>query len=704
MSPHQLLLDVGVALRLEDLFRPLVLITLAALLLAFSFRALTCSQSVSRRSAQRFISSVSDTLLATGLTIVLLELFVDPFDAQALRIGPRYAGLHAIALLAGASLIGKIPLRWICRSTASPTAPATGAVRVPLIGREWLPREDVTRGTLASGRTRALVVVMLFTSLAFTITAQGWWLPPGVHQCTAAITVASYASLILLWLVWRVHQIVLALVWLVRADHHPAPRRALSADELPHVTVQLPVYNEVNVVERLIESAGRIDYPRDRLQIQVLDDSGDSTTELVDRLVEQQRYRGVNMVTVRRPRREGYKAGALAHALPAATGEFIAIFDADFVISPGWLRTVIRYFTDESVGFVQARWAHLNRHRSMLTQIQAIGLDMHQAVEQAAKNRAGCWVNFHGTAGIWRRLAIEDSGGWHRDSETEDGDLSYRAAARGWRVIYLLNDAVPAELPSTMRSYVSQQMRWQRGGVQVMKKLLPVLVRARLPVRVRADAFLRLTGPVGTLLGLAVVLMTWPAFRAAESLGITATFRSIYLSVLPVCLFSVGWVYQLACQYVDGRAWRRQPFLTRWWPTLALGALEIGLLVMKAQAFLEGWLIPKVGFERTPKLHAVGKHVHPRVIYRSGKPLIGEGLTVVFGCYALAGAAAFASAGHGMGAVLNLYVAIGFLWVGLAAGTERLGLRPFWTATGKSGTATDFSRSRFHRLTHVMVE
>ncbi|MFQ5720351.1 MAG: cellulose synthase family protein, partial [Acidobacteriota bacterium] len=270
------------------------------------------------------------------------------------------------------------------------------------------------------------------------------------------------------------------LLWFARRPMAGPDRSPRAGGPVPWVTVQLPVFNERLVVEGLIDATCAIDWPRDRLEIQVLDDSTDDTADLVAERVRQARAQGFIIHHVRRARRHGYKAGALAAGLTTARGEFIAVFDADFVPPRNFLQATVFEFDDPQVGMVQARWGHLNRRRSWLTRIQAVFLDGHFLVDHVARTRSGCFFNFNGTAGIWRRRCIEDAGGWQADTLTEDLDLSYRAQLRGWRFVYRPDVLAPAELPARMSSFRSQQHRWAKGSIQTARKLLPLLMSGSL--------------------------------------------------------------------------------------------------------------------------------------------------------------------------------------------------------------------------------
>ncbi|MEL6815144.1 MAG: cellulose synthase family protein, partial [Cyanobacteria bacterium J06598_3] len=283
-----------------------------------------------------------------------------------------------------------------------------------------------------------------------------------------------------------------------------------SPSELPKVTVQLPIFNELYVAERLLEAIANLNYPTDKLEIQVLDDSTDETQQLVCQRSEGLRQQGFNIHYIHRPHRRGFKAGALAYGLQQASGELIMIFDADFVPKPDTLKQMVHHFADPAIGMVQARWTHINRQYSRLTEIQALMLDGHFVIEQTARNRSGCFFNFNGTAGIWRARAIADAGGWQHTTVTEDLDLSYRVQLKGWQCLYLPHIAVPAELPMEMNAFKSQQFRWAKGASQVAKKLLGTVFTAPLPVHVKFEAFLHLTNNVNYLLLMVLLLLSLP--------------------------------------------------------------------------------------------------------------------------------------------------------------------------------------------------
>jgi len=263
--------------------------------------------------------------------------------------------------------------------------------------------------------------------------------------------------------------------------------------DLPVVTIQLPIYNEMYVVDRLINAACSVIYPKNKFEIQVLDDSNDNTVALAKKLVAEKRAKGYDIKYITRKDRVGFKAGALENGLASAKGEYVAIFDADFIPAPNILLDTIHYFTDSKVGMVQTRWAHTNEKHNLLTRLQAILIDGHFLIEHTARSRSGRFFNFNGTAGIWKKTAIEESGGWQHDTLTEDLDLSYRAQKNGWKFIFLPDVVSPSELPIDMNAFKSQQHRWAKGSVQTCKKMLPKILKANLPFKVKLEAVCHLT-------------------------------------------------------------------------------------------------------------------------------------------------------------------------------------------------------------------
>lgn len=375
----------------------------------------------------------------------------------------------------------------------------------------------------------------------------------------------------------------------------PQPKRRFAADELPHITVQLPLFNEMYVVERLIESVCAIDYPRHLLDIQVLDDSTDETVRIAAAVVEQYQQLGHDIHYIHRTDRTGFKAGALENGLKTAKGELVAVFDADFTPRPDCLRQMVDYFSDERIGMVQTRWSHINRDYSLLTKVQEVLLDGHFVVEQTSRNRTGAFFNFNGTAGMWRRKAIEWSGGWQHDTLTEDTDLSFRAQLMGWRFVYLVDYDVPAELPVEMNAFKAQQRRWAKGLVQVGLKLLPRIWRhPQLSWQQKLELFFRLNGNFAAPLMILLSLLHIPVLMARFNQGL---FHMMLLDV-PLLLFSTLSVvafYGASILYLHPHEKRRL-----WLIPLAMG-MGIGLVFSNTRAVLEALFRIKSSFVRTPK-------------------------------------------------------------------------------------------------------
>ena len=386
----------------------------------------------------------------------------------------------------------------------------------------------------------------------------------------------------------------LALVVLYYRTRGRAPIAPPEPADWPRVTVQLPLYNELYVAQRLIDAAAGLDYPRDRLEIQVLDDSTDETRDLVARRVDHHRRRGVPIRHLHRTDRTGFKAGALAAGQAVATGDLVAVFDADFVPQADFLRRTVPHFHDPEVGMVQARWEHINRHYSLLTRIQAVFLDGHFIIEHAARNRGGMYFNFNGTAGVWRRRAIDEAGGWQHDTLTEDLDLSYRAQLAGWKFRFLSDVTAPAELPVEVNSFKRQQFRWAKGSIQTARKLLWRLFRSSLPLRVKVESFVHLTNNSSYLLMVALSILVFPAMLLRRGDDV----RLLLLVDLPLFVaatISVV-VFYAASQRERGPGWGRQILFLP-----ALMGLGIGLAINNSRAVVSGLLRSGGVFERTPK-------------------------------------------------------------------------------------------------------
>jgi cellulose synthase/poly-beta-1,6-N-acetylglucosamine synthase-like glycosyltransferase len=366
-------------------------------------------------------------------------------------------------------------------------------------------------------------------------------------------------------------------------------------DPLPVVTLQIPLYNERYVAERVILAAGALDYPAHLFEIQVLDDSTDETAAVAARAVSALRRRGLDARHLRRAHRAGFKAGALAHGLDRARGELVAIFDADFVPPPDFLRRTVGEFADPSVGMVQARWDHLNAELSLLTRTQALQLDAHFAVEHGVRAAARCFFNFNGTAGVWRRRAIVSAGGWRADTLTEDLDLSYRAQLAGWRFVYRDDVAVPGELPVEIAAYRIQQQRWAQGGAGTARMVLPTLLRSGLSARVKWEAFWHLTGsctyPLLLLLGLAGLAFARTAGPIPAALVVVADGMLLAFATASLAVF-----YGVAAYLRSGLCGLRRLALL---PAIML--LGAGIAPGQAAAVLRGLRLRRTPFLRTPK-------------------------------------------------------------------------------------------------------
>ncbi len=373
------------------------------------------------------------------------------------------------------------------------------------------------------------------------------------------------------------------------------PMEPEDATNLPMVTVQLPIFNEKRVVARLIEAVTHFEWPQEKLEIQVLDDSTDETSEIVARLVTELSGRGVTIEHIRRPHRAGYKAGALAVGQEKARGEFIAIFDADNIPPSDFLRRMIPYFDDPRVGMAQARWSFLNRDDSLLCQAQALFLDSHFYIEQAARSRAGLFLNFNGTAGIWRRRAIDSAGGWQSDTLTEDLDLSYRAQLLGWKMLFVEDVDVPTELPNSVRAFKTQQHRWARGAMETGFKLLGRVRRAKLPLAVKIAAHFHLTQKVVSVALLLLSILLIPALYFRWE----ASAYKVLLIDLPVFITGMG-----AMSVFYGIAYRREKKNHSARARLVLpmlSAIGLGLAANNSLAVISALKRRESEFVRTPK-------------------------------------------------------------------------------------------------------
>ena len=414
---------------------------------------------------------------------------------------------------------------------------------------------------------------------------------------TETFILAAYFFVLIVLAIYGWHRYYIVYLYMKYRDN--GPKCATALDPAPVVTIQLPLYNEMYVADRLIEAVCRIEYPRDRLEIQVLDDSTDETQSIAELAVRRFASQGVDIKYYHRADRAGYKAGALEAGLKASRGEFVAIFDADFIPSSDFLTHLMPHFADPRVGMVQARWGHINQDYSLLTKIQSILLDGHFVLEHGGRNRSGRFFNFNGTAGAWRRTAIDDSGGWQHDTLTEDLDLSYRAQLRGWRFVFLSDLIAPAEVPVEMNAFKSQQHRWAKGSIQTCIKLLPRILQSDQPFGVKAEAFFHLTANFNYPLMCILSVLMFPAMVIRYNMG----WYEMLLIDVPLffaATFSVCNFY-MVCQREIHRDWQSRikylPFLM---------SIGIGLSVNNTRAVFEAMFNKASEFTRTPKYRIEG--------------------------------------------------------------------------------------------------
>jgi len=432
------------------------------------------------------------------------------------------------------------------------------------------------------------------------------------HQLLGFLLVGGYLFILIAIALYGLHRYVLLYLYCKHRDDGYKPLGQF--DELPRVTVQLPMYNEDAVAERIIRATCMIDYPLDRLEIQVLDDSTDHSADIARQACEAWAAKGYPIKYIHRDNRTGYKAGALAAGLKQCSGQFIAIFDADFIPPTDILHNVIQYFTDRNVGMVQVRWDHLNRNASLLTRTQAMFLDAHFVIEHTARNRSGRFMHFNGTAGVWRRKTIEDAGNWEHDTLTEDLDLSYRAQLKGWQFVYLPQICAPAELPSEIISFKAQAHRWTKGSFQTAIKLLwGILSSKTLSYRIKSEAFFHLTNTLVYPLMVMLVLLIYPTFFIqslspfdSDSWG--QWIFSFSLFVLATCSASMFFVFGQRELFGNKVGWQSVMYLP------FLMALGVGMCINNAKAVLEAiWSSIRrtpSEFVRTPKYGTGGAARH----------------------------------------------------------------------------------------------
>ncbi len=443
----------------------------------------------------------------------------------------------------------------------------------------------------------------------------------------AALLIPYFAVMIVL-AIYGMHRYTLVyLYYKHRKDYRPDPPRLF--DELPLVTVQLPIYNEQFVIDRLLEAICAMEYPAGKLEIQVLDDSTDETQTVAAALVERYAALGHPIEYIHRTNRHGYKAGALDAGLKIARGEYIAIFDADFVPPPDWLMRVIHHFAEPAIGMVQTRWTHLNRDYSMLTQIEAILLDGHFVLEHGARARSGDFFNFNGTAGMWRRRAITDAGGWQHDTLTEDTDLSYRSQMAGWKFKYLPDIECPAELPIEMSAFKTQQARWAKGLIQTSIKVLPMMMKSNVPRRIKIEAVYHLTANMSYPLMVVMSALLIPAMICRFYQG---WFQMLLIDVplFAASSFSISVFYLVSQRVLFPKTWMKTYFYLPF-----LMALGIGLTVTNTKAVMEALFGIKSAFARTPKYRVAKKGEKSQAGKYRKRLVLAPWIELVIGCYFL---------------------------------------------------------------------
>ena len=423
----------------------------------------------------------------------------------------------------------------------------------------------------------------------------------GIYHLNAfdLMMMIPYFIVLIILAVYGLHRYWLVYDYYKYRKNVPGPPPAVS--QWPRVSVQLPIFNERYVIERLVEAVSRFDYPLELLDIQVLDDSTDETCEVAHSCVERHAAQGVPISYIHRSNREGFKAGALENGLKTARGEFIAIFDADFIPEPDFLRRTVPYFQNPEIGMAQTRWTYLNRDYSLLTRVESILLDGHFVVEHGGRSRRGTFFNFNGTAGVWRRAAIDSAGGWEHDTLTEDTDLSYRAQLKGWKFLYLPNVECASELPVDMNGFKAQQARWAKGLMQTAKKILPQVFRSDAPWHVKAEAFFHLTANISYPLMVLFSAMLLPAMIVRFYQG----WFQMLLIDLPLFLAStcsISSFYLVAQRELRPKSWWSTFFYMPF--VMATG---IGISIRNAKAVLEAIFDIKSEFVRTPKFKIEGK-------------------------------------------------------------------------------------------------
>jgi len=472
------------------------------------------------------------------------------------------------------------------------------------------------------------------------------------------LMIFPYFAVMILLAFYGVHRYTMCYLYFkYKKNYKPEPPNHF--DELPRVTVQLPIFNEQFVIDRLIEAVCAMEYPREKLEIQVLDDSTDETQEVAASIVARYAALGNPIVYIHRTNRHGFKAGALDAGLKVTKGEFVAIFDADFVPPPDWIMKVIHHFAEPEIGMVQTRWTHMNRNYSMLTQIEAILLDGHFVIEHGARVRTGDFFNFNGTAGMWRIKAIEEGGGWQHDTLTEDTDLSYRSQMAGWKFKYLPEVECPSELPIEMTAFKTQQARWAKGLIQTSIKVLPLMFKSDVPRKIKVEAVYHLTANLSYPLMIIMTAFLMPAMICRFYQG---WFQMLLFDVplFTASTASIGVFYLMA---------ERELFPKTWWKTFlylpVLMALGIGLTVTNTKAVMEALLGIKSAFVRTPKYRVAKKGEKSQAAKYRKRLKLAPWIELLIGCYFMAAILyTFSNHNYFTAPFLILFV-IGYWYTGL---------------------------------------
>ena len=481
-------------------------------------------------------------------------------------------------------------------------------------------------------------------------------------QILRSVLLVVYIGTLVAVALYGFHRYVLVFLYMKHRNHGYQPKATFPQNNLPRVTIQLPMYNEDSVAERVIKATCLIDYPLDKREIQVLDDSTDHSADIARKACEEWAAKGYPIRYIHRDNRTGYKAGALAAGLKEASGEFVAIFDADFLPPRDILSNVLDHFTDDKVGMVQIRWDHLNRNASILTRSQAIFLDGHFVIEHTARNRSGRFMHFNGTAGVWRRKTIDDAGGWEHDTLTEDMDLSYRAQLKGWRFIFLNDVETPAELPVDMDGFKSQQHRWTKGSIQVCKKVLPAIWRSDAPMAAKLEATAHLTSNFAYLLLICLCFLIYPNQHSKVELG-TVGYYVVNGTIFFFSSASVALFYFMSQKALRPDSWWKEiPYL----PLLL--ALGIGMSINNAKAVLEAIFNHQSGFVRTPKygIGQTNKADWKKSSYKAMKTLTPF-VELLFGFFFLFVVVEAAMTGRWSSAILLLPFPAGFLYTSVSS-------------------------------------